>query len=125
MTLVLALVACGSFTLEPPASAPRLGEASGDPVQTAMATQPLAYTRHARCRMDCRNVDEEEILAILTTGERDPARGREEPGRCPTHALEGRSRDGQRLRVVFAACEDETRVVTAIDLDFEGACACE
>jgi hypothetical protein len=73
--------------------------------------------------MACRHLDEAEVRQILAEGTRDPARTRTD-GRCPSHALEGRTRDGQRARVVFAACPDETRVVTAIDLDTDWPCDC-
>jgi hypothetical protein len=97
--------------------------ASGDPVVAAMQGQPLRTTRHGACRMACRHLDEAEVRQILAEGTRDPARTRDD-GRCPSHALEGRTRDGQQARVVFAACPDETRVVTAIDLDTDWPCDC-
>ncbi len=74
--------------------------------------------------MDCRKVDEAEARAVLRTGRLDPARSRDD-GPCPSHAIEGPGSDGHRLRVVFAACPAETRLVTAIDLDQDWACACD
>lgn len=106
-------LACGAPR---PAPAP-----PSDPVAT-MRTRDLAWSDHARCRMACRHIDEVEVHEALAHGTLDPDRSREEPGRCPTHALHHRSRDGQDLRVVFAACEDETVVVTAIDLGRDWPC---
>lgn len=72
--------------------------------------------------MNCRRIDREEVEAILhSDGVRRPERTRTD-GECPTHALEGRTRDGQNARLVFAACTDETRLVTAIDLDTDWPC---
>jgi len=88
----------------------------------AMRTRPIAWSRHARCRMACRQVDEAEVRDALAHGELDPARSRHEPDRCPTHVLHHRSRDGQDLRVVFAACEQETVLVTVIDLGRDWPC---
>ena len=85
---------------------------------------PLAYTRHAECRMGCRQVTVAEVESVLATGEWKPERSRTD-GACPSHALEGKGTDGHALRIVFAACEDETRVVTAIDLDQDWPCDCD
>ena len=96
---------------------------AGPGVVSQLRSHPLVYTRHARCRMECRHLDEEEIVEVLNNGVLDPTRTRHD-GRCPSYALEGNTRDGQRARVVFAGCADETRVVTAIDLGFEWPCDC-
>ncbi|MFT4626487.1 MAG: hypothetical protein ACI8PZ_005164 [Myxococcota bacterium] len=128
--LVLLLLAClpEATHIDPPApgevapvTAP--APAPADPV-AAMRAQPLDYTRHARCRMGCRKFDEGEVKAILATGTFDPSRSRHD-GDCPSHALEGTTSDGQHARMVFAACPDETRVVTVIDLDTDWPCDCD
>lgn len=85
----------------------------------------LTYTRHARCRMECRHVTEEEVKEILAQGRVNTAKSNPGDRPCPTYALEGYSHDGQHLRVVFAPCEEDTRVVTCIDLDKDWACSCE
>ena len=86
-----------------------------------MAAQPLELTRHAQCRMKCRDITEAEVRQLLTDGHWVPERTRTD-GDCPSHAVEGTSADGQTLRVVYAACADRTKVVTAIDLDEEHDC---
>jgi len=120
LLLWTALLACvgGEVAQVPGPTAP-----DGDP-RAAMAAQPLVYTRHARCRMGCREVSEAEVVALLREGRWVPERTRLD-GECPSHALEGRSADGQELRVVYAACAGETRVVTAIDLGEDHPCSCE
>jgi hypothetical protein len=85
---------------------------------------PLKYTRHAKCRMECRHVTEEEVVDILTTGVVNTEKSNPLDEPCPTYALEGYSDEGQHLRVVFAPCEDTTSVVTCIDLDKDWACSC-
>jgi hypothetical protein len=94
------------------------------PTIVSLQSQPIETTRHARCRMDCRHIDETEIATVLATGTLDPARTRTD-GRCPSHALEGKVADGATLRVVFAECPDATKVVTVIDLDRDWPCACD
>jgi hypothetical protein len=119
MTLLwLALACTGNPT--PPTDAP------ADPADKLLAelrAHPLELTAHARCRMDCRHIDRHEIEELLVDGTWIPDRTRHD-GPCPSHAIEGLSDDGQRLRVVYAACPDETRVVTAIDLGRDHPCDC-
>lgn len=86
----------------------------------------LVYTRHARCRMDCRHISEEDIREVLREGRINEAKSGQEPGKCPTYAIEeDRHKDGVRLRIVFAKCEQETKVVTCIDRDHEYECDCK
>lgn len=87
---------------------------------------PLTYTKHARCRMDCRHISESDIREVLREGHINEAKSKQESGRCPTYAIEeDRHKDGVRLRIVFAKCDHETRVVTCIDRDHEFACDCK
>jgi hypothetical protein len=83
----------------------------------------IRYSKHARCRMDCRHIDESEVKEILKDGvinyekiETD-AKGR-------TYPLEGKTHDGQHVRVVFAPHEDEMVVVTVIDMERDWPCNC-
>lgn len=109
----------------PPPTPPSVSApAAASPLQARMLDRPLDITRHGACRMDCRKVDEAEVRAVLAEGRLDPERTRTD-GSCPSHAIEGEGSDGHRLRVVFAECADETRVVTAIDLDEDWPCDCD
>ena len=88
----------------------------------------LIYTSHARCRMECRDISEDEVNYILETGTINEAKSKEEneeaDGHCPTYALEGNTKDGQHVRIVFGACEKITKVITTIDLGEEHVCNC-
>ena len=88
----------------------------------------LIFTKHARCRMDCREISENEVEYILANGIVNEAKSKEEneeaTGSCPTFALEGKTEDGQNVRVVFGACDKITKVITAIDLGQDHACDC-
>jgi hypothetical protein len=87
----------------------------------------LIYTKHAICRMECRDISEEEVNYILTHGKINTAKSKEndtENGHCPSYALEGNTNDGQHVRIVFAACDEVTKVITAIDLEKEYRCDC-
>lgn len=84
----------------------------------------LILTKHARCRMDCRHIDESEIREILAKG-RVNHRKSEPAGRPdPKYALEGTTRDGQEVRIIIADSPRGTVVVTVIDLENEWKCNC-
>ena len=84
----------------------------------------LSYTKHALCRMDCRRISREDIAEIMEKGiiNLNKSDRRDKP--CPTYALQGKTRDGERLRIIFAQCDKETKVVTCYNLDEEFECHC-
>ena len=82
-----------------------------------LQSQHLEYSRHAQCRMQCRNISESEIKEILLNGEVNYSKSQVHDKLCPSYALEGKTADGQNVRIVFAECDDVTKVITAIDLD--------
>ncbi len=84
----------------------------------------LVYSKHAKCRMDCRHVTVEEVKEILQDGHEDPSRRRVGAKGDTTYAYEGYSQEKQHLRVVVARDGATTIVVTCIDLDKEWACNC-
>jgi hypothetical protein len=85
----------------------------------------LIYTKHARCRMNCRHIDEAEVQEILQEG-RINYRKSEPAGRPdPKYALEGTTRDGQQVRIVFAPAKRGMVVITVIDLGTEWSCDCK
>ena len=82
------------------------------------------YTKHARCRMDCRHIDETEVKEILKDGIINYQKSQYENTDNPKYALEGWSHDKQHLRIIFAPTEDALVVVTCIDLETEFECHC-
>lgn len=85
----------------------------------------LVYTKHARCRMRCRYVDESEVEEIVSTNNINPDKSQPESKPCPKFAYEGMSHDHQSLRIIIAQCETDWKVVTCIDLGNEFACDCK
>ena len=83
----------------------------------------ISYSKHARCGMDCRHIDEMEVKEILEKGEINYDRV-EEDAQGLTIPLEGVTRDGQKVRIVFAPKKNKTVVVTAIDLNKDWPCDC-
>jgi hypothetical protein len=84
----------------------------------------LIYTKHALCRMDCRQIDKNEVNEIMEKGiiNFNKSNRRDKP--CPTFALQGRTSGGESIRVIFAQCATETKVVTCYNLEEEFECDC-
>jgi hypothetical protein len=95
------------------------------PKEAGSAEHHLIYTKHALCRMDCRHIDESEILEILNEGNINARKSDENDKPCPTYAYEGYSHDNQHLRIVIARCDEGEKVITCIDLENEFQCDCK
>src|SRR6185436_4697337 len=92
-------------------------------------TSYLDYSKHAKCRMQCRKISGYEVEQIMKDGKinynKSDIQSRSPAGtRCPRYAVEGVTTDDQKIRIVFAQCNDKTIVVTVIDLDIEWTCHC-
>ena len=94
--------------------------------------QRLEYTKHADCRMKCRNITEAEIREILGTGAKrgtgkvNYAKSDVRHKPYPTYAIEGPTEAKRRLRIVIDDVDTISRVVTTIDLSMENdSCDCK
>jgi hypothetical protein len=86
----------------------------------------INYSKHARCRMDCRHIDEAEVQQILKEGKINYTKSELKGEDCKKkYAVEGDTKDKQEVRIIFAPCADEVTVVTVIDLGKEWVCDCE
>ncbi|MCX6197594.1 MAG: DUF4258 domain-containing protein [Bacteroidetes bacterium] len=92
--------------------------------QTPQAHE-LIYTKHARCRMQCRHIDAQEIEEIISTNNINQRKSKPNDTPCPSYAYEGYSHDHQHLRIVIAKCDNAWKVVTCIDLENEFECDCK
>lgn len=78
----------------------------------------IVLTKHAQCRMDCRKIDIEEIKEVISKGRINPKKSDLKKKPCPVIAMEGKTSKGkEKVRVVLAACKEETKVITVIDLN--------
>lgn len=84
----------------------------------------LIYTKHARCRMGCRHIDESEVQEILKQGTVNFRKSEPAAHPDPKYAFEGTTHDGQHVRIVFAPSHRGTVVITVIDLDKDWYCDC-
>ena len=87
-------------------------------------TSYLEYSNHAKCRMQCRKISQAEVEEIMKDGKINYNKSDLQNAKCPRYALEGETNDNQRVRIVYAQCNESTTVVTVIDLDTEFECHC-
>lgn len=87
-------------------------------------TSYLEYSNHATCRMQCRKISKKEVEEIMQEGKINYNKSDLKNDRCPRYALEGITEDSQRVRIIFAQCNEKTVVVTVIDLGTDYACDC-
>lgn len=87
-------------------------------------TNHLILTNHAKCRMDCRHITEQEIKEIIHDGKVNYSKSGTGTKGDETFALEGYSNERQHLRIVVAPEGDGLVVITCIDLDNEWQCNC-
>jgi hypothetical protein len=87
-------------------------------------TTLLEYSKHAKCRMQCRKISQAEVEEIMRKGEINYNKSDLQNARCPRYAVEGVTNDDQRVRIVYAQCNQSTTVVTVIDLETDFTCSC-
>ena len=93
--------------------------------EKAFRHNEIKLTKHAQCRMDCRQIDESEVKDILAKGAINYNKSDLKDKPCPTYALEGITKDNQRVRVVVGDCNNEAVIITVIDLEHEFECTCD
>lgn len=84
----------------------------------------LYYTKHALCRMDCRHISKEDVDEIVQRGIINLNKTNRYDRPCPTFALQGETDEGESIRVIFAQCSDETKVITCYNLKKDFECDC-
>jgi hypothetical protein len=84
----------------------------------------IEYTEHAKCRMKCRRISQREVEDIMQDGSINYKKTDVKARPCPAYALEGKTKDDQRVRIVFGQCDLKTKVITVIDLDTDWTCDC-
>jgi len=85
----------------------------------------INYTPHARCRMGCRHISEDQVKYILHNGKVNITKSQIESIECEQrYALDGYSQNNQHLRIVAAHCGNKVTIITCIDLDHEWPCEC-
>ena len=87
-------------------------------------TALLEYSNHAKCRMQCRHISQAEVEEIMRDGKINYTKSDLQNARCPRYAVDGMTDDDQRVRIVYAQCNQSTTVVTVIDMETDFTCHC-
>ena len=85
----------------------------------------LFFTKHAKCRMKCRQITQAEVKAILVDGNINYNKSELNEERGPKYAIEGITNDGQHVRIIFAPNTQHISVLTVIDLEEDYTCNCD
>jgi hypothetical protein len=81
------------------------------------------FTKHARCRMECRHITQKEVKEIVQQADINYAKSEPNAARGAKYALEGyTSKDQQHVRIIVAPKERHLTIVTVIDLDEDWKC---
>lgn len=81
------------------------------------------FTKHARCRMECRKITQKEVKEIVQQVNVNYAKSDLQDPKGPTYAMEGyTARDQQHIRVIVAPKTRHLSIVTVIDLDKNWEC---
>jgi hypothetical protein len=81
------------------------------------------FTKHARCRMECRKITQKEVKEIVRKADVNYSKSELDAAQGPKYAVEGyTSKDRQHIRVIVAPKQRHLSIVTVIDLDEEWEC---
>ena len=81
------------------------------------------FTKHARCRMKCRHISQDEVKEIVQRADVNYRKSELDAPEGPKYALEGvTSRDKQHVRIIVAPKQRHLTIVTVIDLENEWEC---
>jgi hypothetical protein len=87
------------------------------------ASSEFYFTKHARCRMKCRHITQEEVKEIVQKADVNYKKSELDAAQGPKYALEGyTSKDNQHVRIIVAPKQRHLTIVTVIDLDEEWEC---
>src|SRR5664279_92681 len=92
LLVISALIACNSPITAPDKKSHPITAADRDPFDRH---GELIFTRHARCRMDCRHITEHEIHEILEEGTINYRKSEPDARPEPKYALEGFTKEQQ------------------------------
>jgi len=84
----------------------------------------LIFTKHARCRMDCRHISAREIHEVLNQGIINYSKSEPNSRPDPKYAVEGYTEEQQHLRIIVAPENSKLIIITCIELGVEWSCNC-
>lgn len=126
--ITLAIKRCNTASLPPVSTEekPSVDTRAGNSEQIKFdrTATNLFFTKHAKCRMKCRHITQQEVKDILVNGRINYNKSDLNDPTGPSYAVEGVTKDRQKVRIIFAPKKQHLTVVTVIDLDQEYVCNC-
>jgi len=122
---LIAFVVLGVFTLVSKKGSQNFSDGFFQTFDKKTDQSDIVLTKHAKCRMQCREIRIEEIQDALQNGRVNQRKSNSNAKPCPIKAFEKKSLDGPKIRVVAAKCQEVTKIVTVIDLDNSYDCYCK
>ena len=96
---------------------------TGDLDQFRDPAADFYFTKHARCRMKCRHITQEEVKEIVRKANVNYRKSELDSPQGPKYALEGyTSVEKQHVRIIVAPKKRHLTIVTVIDLDYDWEC---
>src|SRR5450432_4058537 len=122
LLLILSLfLSCNSSVPDPAKNGPSPRISENEPFNRR---GELVFTKHARCRMDCRHITSKEIHEILDNGTINYGKSEPYSRPDPRYALEGFTAEQQHLRIIVAPENAKLIIITCIELGVEWSCQC-
>lgn len=81
------------------------------------------FTKHARCRMKCRQITQKEVKEIVQKANVNYGKSELDGEEGPKYAMEGYTfKEDQHVRIIVAPKQKHLSIVTVIDLDRDWEC---
>ena len=84
----------------------------------------ITYSERSKCMMECGNITTEAIDDLLAGGDVNFGDSDVHREPCPSYVIEGETKAGRELRLVFAKCDSVAELTSAENVDAAGACNC-
>lgn len=121
LVIVFLVAACHNPGNDPHENNPADRPSTENPFNRQLA---LIFTKHARCRMDCRHITAREIQEIIDRGLINYAKSDPASRPDPKYAVEGYTDEKQHLRIIVAPESEKLIIITCIELGVEWSCDC-
>ena len=84
----------------------------------------ISYSDRSKCLMECGNITTEAINDLLASGDVNFGDSDVHREPCPYYVIEGETKAGRELRLVFAKCDSVAELTSATDIDAASPCRC-
>lgn len=101
------------------------GKSQTQEIKDKILQSNIIYTKHALCRMECRNISKEDILEVLRNGELNHSKTTSNDSQCPTYAIEAKTKSYNKVLAIFAICDDVSKLVTTYPVRVEDPDSCK